>query len=142
MRANVAPGARLRPRAPVHGGTSENHQTRLARLQWLAQLLDSRYRLPFTRFRFGLDSVIGLVPGVGDAASALIAAWIILEARRLGAPSGLLARMAGNLLADAALGTIPLAGDVFDAAYKCNQRNLAMLMEHLAQRDDQPAGRR
>ena len=87
--------------------------------------------LPGTSFRFGIDAVLGLVPGVGDAIGAGLSAWLIIEAQRLGAPNILLARMAGNLMLDAAVGAVPLLGDVFDAAFKANLRNMRLLRRHL-----------
>lgn len=100
---------------------------RFQRLQRLARLLDSEFRLPGTRWRIGLDPLIGLVPGIGDAASAGISLWLIAEAGRLGVPSGTLLKMLLNLLVDTTAGSIPVLGDVFDAGYKANLRNLALL---------------
>lgn len=100
---------------------------RVRRLQRLARLLDSEFRLPGTRWRIGLDPLIGLVPGVGDAASAAISLWLIAEAGRLGVPSGTLLKMLLNLLVDTTAGSIPVLGDVFDAGYKANLRNLELL---------------
>lgn len=107
---------------------------RLRRLRRVARLLDSEFRIPGTRWRFGLDPVIGLVPGVGDAASAVLSLWIIAESRRLGAPSGTLTRMLLNVLTDTVAGSIPVVGDAFDAGYKANLRNLALLERALAKR--------
>jgi Domain of unknown function (DUF4112) len=100
-------------------------------LDGLAHLLDARYRVPGTTWRFGLDSVIGLVPGVGDAASTALSAWILWRGYRLGASKRVLARMAGNVAIDGLIGAVPLAGDVFDAAYKANRRNVEILRRHL-----------
>lgn len=111
---------------------------RLRRLRRMARLMDSEFRFPGTRWRFGLDAVIGLVPGVGDTVSAALSLWIIAEARRLGVPSGILRKMLLNLGVDAVAGTVPILGDVFDAGYKANLRNLALLeraLIKLGQRD-------
>jgi hypothetical protein len=97
---------------------------RLGRLAWL---LDSAFLLPGTRFRFGLDALIGLIPGLGDALGVLISSYIIREAARAGAPTSVLMRMALNVAVEGVFGLIPVAGDIFDAAWKANQRNVALL---------------
>ena len=99
---------------------------RLRRLRSLAWLLDNSIPLP-GGFRVGLDAVIGLVPGVGDAIGGLISAYLINEARMMGAPRSVLMRMTGNVLLETIIGVIPFAGDLFDAAYKANTKNLALL---------------
>lgn len=111
-----------------------NISARLTRLRVIARLMDSSIGLPGTRFRFGLDSLFGLAPVVGDAAGALVALYIVWEARRLGAPSELVARMMGNVAVDTLSGSIPLVGDLFDAAFKSNTRNIALLEEWLNRR--------
>ncbi|MGO4386491.1 DUF4112 domain-containing protein [Microvirga sp. 2YAF29] len=103
----------------------------LARIGLLAKLLDNAFLIPGLNRRVGLDAVIGLVPGVGDAISAALASYIIWEARRLGLPRWKIARMVGNVAVDTAIGAIPLAGDVFDVFFKANQRNLRIIHEHL-----------
>jgi len=80
----------------------------------------------------GLDPILGLIPGIGDAAGAVLAAWIIVEAFRMGASRATLVRMAGNVALDAGLGAIPVLGDIFDFAWKANLRNVALLERHLA----------
>jgi hypothetical protein len=108
---------------------------RLERLRWLGELLDNSIPVPGTSFRFGIDTIIGLVPGVGDLVGGALSAYIILEAARLGVPRSLLARMGYNVLVDVAVGTIPLLGDLFDAGFKANLRNLALVQAHV----DEPA---
>lgn len=105
--------------------------THLARLDRFGHLLDSAIRIPGTRWRIGLDGLLGLVPGVGDAAGFLLSAGIVVYAARLGARPGLLLRMSGNVLLDALLGSIPLVGDIFDFAWKTNRRNVTMLRKAL-----------
>jgi hypothetical protein len=102
------------------------------RVGWLARLLDSSIPLPGTRFRIGIDPILGLVPGAGDAIGALFAMYLIREAGRLGAPASVMLRMALNVAIDAAVGVIPIAGNVFDAVWKANMRNLALLEAHAA----------
>jgi len=80
----------------------------------------------------GLDPILGLIPGIGDAAGAVLAAWILVEAFRMGASRATLARMAGNVALDAGLGAIPVLGDIFDFAWKANLRNVTLLERHLA----------
>ncbi|HEX6144887.1 MAG TPA: DUF4112 domain-containing protein [Geminicoccaceae bacterium] len=103
----------------------------IRRLNKFAELLDSQFQIPGTRFRMGLDGLIGLIPGVGDTATALLASYVLLEAYRLNAPTSLILRMLANIGIDWAVGSIPLAGDVFDVAFKVNKRNVAMLLRHL-----------
>jgi hypothetical protein len=108
-----------------------NERAALERLTLMAQLLDSAFVLPGTNVRFGLDAVIGLVPGIGDAISAALSAYLVYEARQLGAPGHLIARMAGNVMLDAAVGAVPLIGDAADVLFRANQRNMALLRRHL-----------
>lgn len=102
----------------------------LRRLEALGSLLDSRFRLP-GGFRFGLDPLIGLVPGIGDGISAIVALYIVLEAWRLGASRGTLARMLLNVGLDFAVGVIPVVGDAADFVFRSNRRNLELLRRHL-----------
>lgn len=106
-----------------------NTHERLRRLQALAWLLDNSIPLP-GGFRIGVDALLGLIPGIGDAMGALISAYIVNEARSMGASRSVLLRMMGNVLIETAIGSIPFAGDVFDAAFKANARNLALLQAH------------
>ena len=108
------------------------------RLTALARALDTALRIPGTNVRFGLDAVIGLVPGVGDVAGAAIAGYIVLAAARRGAPPSLLARMLLNIAIDTVLGAVPVLGDVFDVAWRANSRNVALLERHV----DAPAATR
>jgi hypothetical protein len=103
----------------------------LKRVRALAWLLDNSIPIPGTRLRIGLDPLIGLIPGLGDAAGALVSGYILLEAGRLGASRSTLLRMAANILIEAVVGWIPLAGDLFDAGWKANQKNLALLEQAL-----------
>ncbi|WP_262028199.1 DUF4112 domain-containing protein [Microvirga sp. Mcv34] len=103
----------------------------IARVTLVAKLLDNAVLIPGLNRRVGFDALIGLVPGIGDAVSAVLASYIIWEARRLGLPRWKIARMIGNVAFDTAIGAIPLAGDVFDVFFKANQRNLRIIHEHL-----------
>ena len=101
------------------------------RLDRLATALDSAFAIPGLGVRFGADAILGLLPGIGDAVSLGLSSYLILEARRLGAPPVLLTRMAGNLIVDATIGAVPIAGDVFDVFFKANRRNMALLRGHI-----------
>lgn len=102
------------------------HETR-QRLERLAWLLDSSIPVPGTRLTVGLDALIGLFPFLGDLAGVLLSSYILAEAARLGAPRSVLLRMAANVGIEGLVGIVPLAGDVFDAAFKANQRNVRLL---------------
>jgi hypothetical protein len=102
------------------------------RLQRVAWLLDNSIPLPGTRFRIGLDAILGLVPGLGDVLGVLLSTYIVREAARLGAPRSVLTHMAWNVAIEGVVGMVPFLGDVFDAAWKANQRNYVLLERHLA----------
>src|SRR5690606_8408990 len=101
------------------------------RAERLSRLLDTAVGIPGTRIRLGLDALIGLVPGVGDAIGLVLGGWFLLEGARTGASGATLLRMAGNLAVDALVGVVPLLGDVLDIAFKANRRNARLLIEHL-----------
>ena len=103
----------------------------LERLDQLAMLLDSRFRLPGTSIRFGLDTIIGLLPGIGDTLVAAPSAWMIWRGHKLGVGKVHIARMIGNTGIDYVIGAIPLIGDIFDVGFKANLRNMAILREQL-----------
>ena len=103
---------------------------KIERLRRLAWLIDAAGRLPGTRFRFGLNSVIGLAPGAGDAILTLISLYIVYEAARLGLPRAKIVRMLANVAVEAGLGVVPLLGDLLDVVWKANLRNVAIIDEH------------
>lgn len=105
----------------------ESVRRRIARLAWL---LDNSIPLPGTRFRIGLDAIVGLIPGLGDLVGVLLSSYIVREAARIGTPPSVLIRMALNVAVEGVVGLIPFLGDIFDAAWKANQRNLALLDAH------------
>jgi hypothetical protein len=109
----------------------EEHGELRRRLGRIAWLLDSSIPLPGMRFRIGADAIIGLIPGVGDLLGVLLSSYIVREAARVGAPPSVLIRMAWNVAIEGVVGMVPLLGDVFDAAWKANQRNFALLEAHL-----------
>ena len=110
-------------------------EQRIARLDALAKLLDVAFVVPGTNFRYGIDGLIGLIPVVGDIITTAISLWIVREARALGAPWYLTARMLANVAVDGAVGLVPVAGDAFDVMFRANVRNVRMLRRWL---DRQP----
>ena len=108
----------------------EQSKNKLNRLAWL---MDNSFRVPGTQMRFGVDGLIGLIPGIGDAIGALISSHIMSEAAQLGVPKSILLKMAFNVGLDALLGIIPVVGDVSDFVWKANQRNVKLLSDYLEQ---------
>lgn len=112
-------------------GREQQLQAARRRLERMAWLLDDSIPLPGTSRRFGLDPLLGLIPGVGDVAGAMLSLWLVVEAARLGAPRGVLARMAGNVLLETLVGAIPVIGDLFDFIWKANTRNRDLLTDYI-----------
>ncbi|MBZ5758792.1 MULTISPECIES: DUF4112 domain-containing protein [Rhizobium] len=114
------------------GQAMQRHElvSRLRRAHGIARLMDSAIRIPGTGISFGADSVMGLIPGIGDAGGALIGLVIVNEARRLGVSNQLLLKMLGNIGLDTVAGSVPLIGDLFDVYFKSNRRNVQLLLEH------------
>jgi len=118
---------------------STSKEKNLIRLEKLSALLDSSIPLGNSGYKVGVDPILGLIPGVGDSLSALISVYIIVEAARLGASTWTLVRMMMNLGADTLIGSIPIFGDLFDFAFKANQRNVDLLKRtQLHENDDSP----
>lgn len=128
----------IRPPSDDDAADDATLRRRIARLETLASWLDDRFRLPGTSIRLGLDGLAGLVPGIGDTATAALAAWIIVEAWRLGVPRRSLTVMAARVGVDWLVGTVPLVGDLFDIGYKANRRNIDHILRHVGE----PSGRR
>jgi hypothetical protein len=118
------------PRPP----TDAQRQAALRRAETLSYWLDDRYSLFGTRYRIGLDGIVGLIPGIGDLVTNSCTAYIIYEAWRLGIPRRTLVRMLANLGIDTAVGVVPLVGDLLDIGFKANRRNLRLLQRHLSER--------
>ncbi len=104
---------------------------RLERLNRLANIMDSLFRVPGTSINVGLDSIVGLIPGIGDTLALLPAGYIIASAAHMGVPRRTLLRMGLNTGVDTLIGSIPLIGDLFDIGWKGNRRNVALLRKHL-----------
>ncbi|QFS82775.1 hypothetical protein FIU97_08180 [Roseivivax sp. THAF40] len=113
---------------------------RVDRIERLARTMDRAFRLPGTRIRFGWDSLIGLIPGIGDTVALLPAAYIVATARRMGVPTSLLVKMIWNIVIDWLVGLVPFAGDIFDVGFKSNSKNARLLREHIEARHGAPAG--
>ncbi|MGH7516940.1 MAG: DUF4112 domain-containing protein [Gemmatimonadales bacterium] len=110
-----------------------DERRRLERLRRVTMLLDNAIPIPGTRYRVGLDPLLGLIPGVGDAIGTAMAGYILVEAGRFGAPRSVLVRMLLNIGVDTAVGAVPGVGDLFDFVWKADAKNLALLHEHLGQ---------
>ena len=108
----------------------ERDDRALAALRKWAYLLDAAFQVPGTKLRFGLDPIVGLIPGAGDIVTGFFAVMMLLHAVRLRIPKVIIARMVFNSGLDLLTGTVPLLGDLFDAGYKANLRNLALLERH------------
>ena len=102
-------------------------EQRLARLEAVARLLDVAFILPGTNIRYGIDGLIGLIPVVGDIITTAISLWLVREARALGAPWYITARMIGNVAVDGVVGMVPFAGDAFDVMFRANVKNVRLL---------------
>ena len=110
-------------------------EQRLARLDVVAKLLDIAFVLPGTKIRYGIDGIIGLIPVVGDIIATALSLWLVREARALGAPWHVTARMLGNVAIQGVVGAVPVAGDAFDVLFRANIRNVRMLRRWM---DKQP----
>jgi hypothetical protein len=102
-------------------------EQRIARLDAVARLLDVAFVLPGTKIRYGIDGIIGLIPVVGDLIATALSLWLVREARALGAPWHVTARMLGNVAIQGVVGTVPVAGDAFDILFRANMRNARIL---------------
>jgi hypothetical protein len=96
----------------------------------LARWMDTKFYIPGSNFHFGLDGLIGLIPGVGDLSTFFISGYLVLLMARNGASGYVLARMIFNIVIDAALGTIPVVGDIFDFVHKANTKNMKLMEQH------------
>ncbi len=111
--------------------TDNQRERILHALRRIAHLMDSSYRIPGTRIRFGLDGIVGLLlPGGGDIIGLLVSTYTIAQAHRLGLPKHAIARMIGNVGLDSLVGIVPFLGDIFDVAFKANLRNLKIIEQH------------
>ena len=119
-------------------GVSSTLNAQIERARGIARMLDTAVRIPGTGIRFGLDSVLGLIPGMGDAAGALFSGYLILLGSRMGLPRPVITRMVANVAIDTIVGGIPVLGDLFDVAWKSNTRNLKLLEQSVDPAYEQP----
>jgi hypothetical protein len=111
--------------------TAPSHGDALRRMELMAKLLDNAFVIPGTQQRVGIDAIIGLIPGLGDVATTLLSSYVIWEARNLGVSRVAIGRMLSNLAIHATVGAIPIVGDVFDAFFRVNQRNMRIVRAQL-----------
>ncbi len=125
--------SRTNPKFPATSETALDidRASRARNIRVLARFLDSAIAIPGTSWRFGFDAVVGLVPVVGDLIGGVLSGYIILEAARADVPILTLARMLANVGVDTLVGSVPALGDLFDAAWKANMKNVALLERHL-----------
>ena len=117
-----------------------DYDAQLAHLERLADLLDSRWRIPGLGIPIGIDGIASIFPVVGDSATGVVSAYLVYRASRLGVSRSVLLRMAGNVGLDWAVGSIPVLGTIFDIGFKANTRNVNLLRRHLErERDRNPA---
>jgi hypothetical protein len=121
---------------------SDTPQEVLRRLQRLSYLLDNSIPIPGTKYRIGIDALAGLIPVAGDLVMTILSAYIIYEAKRLGAPRRLIAMMGANVALEAFIGIVPVLGDLFDAGWKANLKNVRLLEKFLNESPHRPSGSR
>lgn len=120
------------PAPPLPPHLSKVAQRRFRRLRSLAHLLDNAIEIPIIRYRVGLDPLLGLLPIGGDVVGFVLSLYVIVEAARLGVSQDTITRMVGNIAIDSLVGTVPVAGDWVDVAWKANAANLSLLEQELA----------
>lgn len=126
----IAPSNSLPPELPPALVTPEQMAI-LLQIENIARFMDSAVRVPLINFRFGADSVIGLIlPGIGDVVGALASGYIVVQANKLGLPPAKIARMVSNILVDTGVGVVPFAGDILDIAVKANLKNANLIRAH------------
>ena len=121
---------------PTHSALS------LQRLRKISHLLDNAIPVPGTKYRFGLDPILGLLPGGGDTLGGLMSVYIVFEGMRMGVPAATVGRMGFNIVLDLLTGIVPVLGDLFDVGWKANSRNVALLEQHMAAPEPSRAGDR
>lgn len=127
VRVKAREPGRFGDEADSRSAAPEHPERRISRMVAVARLLDSAFVIPGLGVRVGWDSIVGLATGVGDVAGAIASLYIVNEARRLGAPRKVLLLMLGNIAIDTVVGAIPALGDIIDAAFKSNERNLKLI---------------
>ncbi|MEG4574952.1 DUF4112 domain-containing protein [Microcoleus sp. N3A4] len=122
-------------RSPIQNSSantlSQSHVASLRRLRRISHLLDNAIPIPGTKYRIGLDPILGLIPGGGDFISSIFAGYIVFKSAQMGVPQETLVQMAANIVFDTVAGTVPVAGDLLDVAWKANVKNIELLDAHL-----------
>jgi hypothetical protein len=118
------------PRTKSSYRSSDGKRAALDRIDLLARVFDTAFVIPGTNVRFGVESLIRLVPGIGDAAASALSCYLLYEAHRLDVPKHVFARLVANVAIEGAAGAIPFIGDLFDVGFRANRRNVAILREH------------
>ncbi|MEZ2232367.1 DUF4112 domain-containing protein [Microcoleus sp.] len=131
-------------RSPIQNSspntTNKSHVASLRRLRRISNLLDNAIPIPGTKYRIGLDPILGLIPGGGDLISSIFAGYIVFKSAQMGVPQETLVKMAANIVFDTVAGTVPVAGDLLDVAWKANVKNIELLDAHLG--SPEPAGKK
>ncbi|MEG3919290.1 DUF4112 domain-containing protein [Microcoleus sp. POL10_C6] len=122
-------------RSPIQNSSPNNpspsHVASLRRLRRISHLLDNAIPIPGTKYRIGLDPILGLIPGGGDVISSIFAGYVVFKSAQMGVPQETLVKMAANIVFDTVAGTVPVAGDLVDVAWKANVKNIELLDAHL-----------
>ncbi|MEL7350190.1 MAG: DUF4112 domain-containing protein [Cyanobacteria bacterium P01_A01_bin.116] len=122
-----------RPETDLSGSApTTSAQSSLQRLRQMSYLLDNAIAIPGTKIRFGLDPILGVLPGGGDVLTGLMSVYIVFEAARMGLPAQTLGRMGFNIVLDTLTGLVPVLGDLFDVTWKANSQNVRLLEKHVA----------
>ncbi|MEZ2238953.1 DUF4112 domain-containing protein [Microcoleus sp.] len=131
-------------RSPIQNSspntTNKSHVASLRRLRRISNLLDNAIPIPGTKYRIGLDPILGLIPGGGDLISSIFAGYVVFKSAQMGVPQETLVQMAANIVFDTVAGTVPVAGDLLDVAWKANVKNIELLDAHLG--SPEPAGKK
>jgi len=118
------------PREQRSYQSAPSKRAALDRIDALSKLFDTAFVLPGTNIRFGIEAVMRLVPGIGDAAASALSCYLLYEAHRLEVPSQVFARLVANVALEGVVGAVPLVGDLFDVGFRANRRNVRILKEH------------
>ncbi|EGK87811.1 DUF4112 domain-containing protein [Microcoleus vaginatus PCC 9802] len=122
-------------RSPIQNSSAntpnKSHVASLRRLRRISHLLDNAIPIPGTKYRIGLDPILGLIPGGGDLISSLFAGYVVFKSAQMGVPQETLVKMATNIVFDTVAGTVPVAGDLLDVTWKANVKNIELLDAHL-----------
>lgn len=125
-------GSNFDPRTTTPEELAEGLDDAVVRMRTIAHLLDDSVPIPGTNYRVGIDPILGVIPGAGDTVAAGLSLYIVFEAARIGVPTPTLARMLANIAIDTVVGSIPFIGDLFDAWFKANRRNVDLVSRALA----------